>query len=90
MPDPFLEKFSDKLEDFRVEVIDRLARIETQHDRVIERLDRVNGTIDKQSETLREHEKKITRMRALVHLFATVAAAMASFIVHRFRNWFGP
>jgi hypothetical protein len=90
MPDPFQQLLSEKFDDFRVDVIDRLARIETQHGRVIERLDRMNGTMDEHAGTLRDHEKKLTRMRGMVHVFATLAAAVVSFVIHRLRNWFGP
>ena len=90
MQDPFQQMLLEKFDDFRVEVIDRLARIETQHGRVIERLDRMNGAMDKHADAIRDHEKKLARMRGLVHVFATLAAAVVSFVIHRLRNWFGP
>ena len=90
MSDPFLAKLSEKFDDFRVEVIDRLARIETQHDRVIERLDRMNGTVDTHADALRDHEKKLARLRSAAGMLATLVSAAISLVVHRFRGLLGP
>ena len=87
MPDSF---FEEKFDDFRVEVIDRLARIETQHARVIERLDRLNGSLEEHADTLRDHEKKIARIRGAAGILATLVAAAVSMLIGRIRMWFAP
>jgi hypothetical protein len=87
MSDPF---FEEKFDDFRVEVIDRLARIETQHGRVIEHLDRLNGSMEEHADTLRDHEKKLARMRGAASVLATLVAAAVSLFLHRLRAWFSP
>jgi hypothetical protein len=87
MSDPF---FQAKFDDFRVEVIDRLARIETLHDRMIERLDRMNGTMDEHADSLREHEKRLARMRGAASVLAVLIGAAATVIVSRLRFWLAP
>jgi len=82
--------FEEKFDDFRVEVIDRLARIETQHERLIERLDRMNGTIDEHSGSLHEHEKKLARIRGAAGILAALTAAAVSMLLSRLRLWFTP
>jgi len=87
MDDPF---FGEKFEDFRVEVIDRLARIETMHARILEQLNRINGTMDEHDETLTDHEARLSRMRgAAAVLAALTAAAVSAFLAH-LRIWFTP
>ncbi len=81
--------FEEKFDDFRVEVIDRLARIETQHDRMIERLDRMNGSMDDHEDSLHDHEKKLARMRGVVSVLAALIGAAVSVIVSRIRFWLG-
>jgi len=80
--------FEEKFDDFRVEVIDRLARIETQHERMIERLDRMNGTVDEHSDALHDHEKKLARMRGAASIVAALIAAAVSMVLARIRLWF--
>ena len=87
MPGSF---FEEKFDDFRVEVIDRLARIETQHERMIERLDRMNGTIDRHDGALTEHEKKLARMRGAASILAALTAAAVSMLLSRLRAWLMP
>jgi len=84
MPDPF---FDGKFDDFRVEVIDRLARIETKHDRIIERLDKMNGTMKEHADSLEDHEGKISRMRGAAHVLAALIGAAISVMVSRIRFW---
>ena len=48
--------FEEKLDGFRVDVIDRLARIETKHDQVIERLETLNGSVADHEGRIAEHE----------------------------------
>jgi len=84
MPDSF---FGDKFDDFRVEVIDRLARMETKHDRIIERLDKINGTMEEHGDSLEDHERKISRMRGAVSVLAALIGAAISVIVSRLRSW---
>jgi len=80
MDDPF---FGEKFDDFRVEVIDRLARIETQHARMLDCLDRINGTMDEHGESLIEHEARLSRIRGAAGILAAlVAAAVSAFIAH--------
>jgi hypothetical protein len=83
------EFFEEKFDDFRVEVIDRLARIETQHERMIERLDRMNGSMDEHADSLRDHEKKLARMRGALSVLAALIGAAASVVVSRIRFWLG-
>jgi hypothetical protein len=87
MQDSFFEA---KFDDFRVEVIDRLARIETQHERIIERLDRMNGNIDEHADALREHEKKLARIRGAASILAALIAAAVSMLISRMRLWVAP
>jgi len=87
MSDPF---FEEKFDEFRVDVIDRLARIETQHDRMIEHLDRMNGTMDEHADQLRDHEKKLARMRGAASIIATLVAAAVSVLISRIRFWLAP
>jgi len=82
--------FEEKFDDFRVEVIDRLARIETQHERLIERLDRMNGSIDEHARVLHDHEKKLARMRGAASILAAIIAAAVSMLLTRLRLWFTP
>ncbi len=82
--------FEEKFDDFRVEVIDRLARIETQHDRMIERLDRMNGTLGEHTSALRDHEKKLARMRGVATTLAALVAAAVSVLLSRIRFWLTP
>ncbi|HVN09021.1 MAG TPA: hypothetical protein VMV61_08625 [Patescibacteria group bacterium] len=82
--------FEEKFDDFRVEVIDRLARIETQHERMIERLDRMNGTLDDHATVLRDHERKLARMRGAAGILAAIIAAAVSMLLSRLRLWFTP
>jgi len=82
--------FEEKFDDFRVEVIDRLARIETQHERLIERLDRMNGSIDEHAGVLHDHEKKLARMRGAASILAAIIAAAVSMLLTRLRLWFTP
>jgi hypothetical protein len=84
MPESF---FEGKFDDFRVEVIDRLARIETLHDRMIERLDRMNGTMDDHADSLDDHEKKLARMRGAASVLAALLAAALTIIASRIRFW---
>lgn len=86
MNDPY---FEEKFDDFRVEVIDRLARIETQDERILERLDWINGTVLSQSGRLTDHDQKIARMRGATSVIAAlVAAAMSAFFANM-RAWLG-
>jgi hypothetical protein len=87
MSDPF---FQSKFDDFRVEVIDRLARIETLHDRMIERLDRMNGTMDEHSDSLRDQEKKLAHMHGAASIIASLVAAAVSLLISRIRFWLAP
>jgi len=87
MDDPF---FGEKFDDFRVEVIDRLARIETHHMRILERLDRINGTMDDHGDALDEHEARLARMRGAATVLAALTAAAVSALVSRLRIWFAP
>ena len=82
--------FEEKFDDFRVEVIDRLARIETQHERMIERLDRANGRLDDHAAALRDHEKKLARMRGAASIVAALIAAAVSVLLSRIRLWLAP
>jgi len=82
--------FQGKFDDFRVEVIDRLARIETQHERMIERLDHINGTMDEHADALVEHEKKLARMRGAAGILAALVAAAVSVMITRIRFWLAP
>ncbi len=82
--------FEEKFDDFRVEVIDRLARIETQHERIIERLDRSNGTVTSQGVRIADHDQKLARMRGMTSVIAAlVAAAMSAFFAN-VRAWLKP
>ena len=82
--------FEEKFDDFRVEVIDRLARIETQHTRILERLDRINGTMDDHSDSLAEHEARLARMRGAAGILAAMIATVVSALVTHLRVWFAP
>jgi len=82
--------FEDKFDDFRGEVIDRLARIETQHERVLERLERMNGSIEEHAESIRDHEKKLARMRGAASILAACVAAVVSMLLGRIRLWLAP
>ena len=82
--------FEEKFDDFRVEVIDRLARIETQHERMIERLERMNGSIEEHGDALHDHEKKLARMRGAASILAALIAAVVSMILGRIRLWLAP
>ena len=82
--------FEGKFDDFRVEVIDRLARIETQHERMIERLERMNGSLEEHSHALRDHDKKLARMRGAASILAALIAAGVSMVLSRIRLWLGP
>jgi len=82
--------FEEKFDDFRVEVIDRLARIETQHERMIERLERVNGTLDDHARWLLDHDKKLARMRGAASILAALIAAAVSVLLGRVRSWLTP
>jgi len=90
MQDPFLKQFAGKFDDFRVEVIDRLARIETQHARMLERIDQLKCTIERHSETLGDHEKKIARIRGAAGVLATLVAAAVSLFISRLRTLIAP
>ena len=87
MDDPF---FGEKFDEFRVEVIDRLARIETQHTRILERLDRINGTMDEHDDALGEHEARLARMRGAASMLAALIAAAVSALVAHLRVWIAP
>jgi hydroxyethylthiazole kinase-like sugar kinase family protein len=82
--------FEEKFDDFRVEVIDRLARIETQHERMIERLERMNGTLGEHTAALRDHEKKLARIRGAASMLAALVAASVSVLLSRIRFWLAP
>jgi hypothetical protein len=72
-----------------VEVIDRLARIETQDERILERLDWINGTVTSHGTRLIDHDQKLARMRGATSVIAAlVAAAMSAFFANM-RAWFG-
>jgi hypothetical protein len=79
--------FEEKFDEFRVEVIDRLARIETKHDRVTERLDTLNGTVTGHSGRIAEHEGKFARFRGAASVIAAIVAAAMSVIVPKLRAW---
>jgi hypothetical protein len=87
MQDPF---FEEKFDEFRINVIDRLARIETQHERIIERLDRMNGTAELHAEALDEHEERLDRMRGASTVIAALVAAAVTAILARLRVWLAP
>jgi len=82
--------FEEKFDDFRVEVIDRLARIETQHERMIERLERMNGTLGEHTTALRDHDKKLARIRGAASILAALVAASVSMLLTRIRFWLAP
>ncbi|HXZ20230.1 MAG TPA: hypothetical protein VEG63_09790 [Candidatus Acidoferrales bacterium] len=82
--------FEEKFDDFRVEVIDRLARIETQHERMIERLERINGTLHEHDRALHDQEKKLARMRGAASMLAALVAAAVSVVLSRIRLWLAP
>ncbi len=84
MSTPF---FEEKFDDFRVEVIDRLARIETQHERIIERLDRINGTVLQHSGRLIDYDQKLARMRGAASVIAALVAAVMSAFIANVRAW---
>jgi hypothetical protein len=87
MDDPF---FGEKFDDFRVEVIDRLARIETQHTRILERLDRINGTMEEHGQVLVDHEARLARIRGAAGILAALVAAAVSAVVNRLRVGIAP
>jgi hypothetical protein len=87
MGDPFS---GQKFDDFRVEVIDRLARIETMHARILEQLNRINGTMDEHDETLIDHEARLSRMRGAAAVLGALTAAAVSAAIAHLRIWFKP
>ncbi len=82
--------FDEKFDDFRVEVIDRLARIETQHERMLERLELINGTLHEHDRALHDHEKKLARIRGAAGMLAALVATAVSVVFSRLRLWFAP
>jgi chromosome segregation ATPase len=82
--------FGQTFDQFRVDVIDRLARIETQHERIIERLDRMNGSLQDHADKLEEHEERLDRLRGAASVLAALVAAAVSVSVSRFRGWLAP
>ncbi len=80
--------FIEKLDDFRVEVIDRLARMETKHDQVIARLDALNGAVAHHAGRIAEHDRKFARIRGAGSVIAAIVAAAMSVIVPKLRAWF--
>lgn len=80
--------FIEKLDDFRVEVIDRLARIETKHDQMIERLEHLNGTAAAHGGRLAEHDRKFAHIRGASSVIAALVAAAMSAILPKLRVWF--
>jgi prephenate dehydrogenase len=80
--------FEEKLDGFRVEVIDRLARIETKHDQVIERIERLNGTAKTHGVRIAEHDRHFARIRGMGSVIAAIVAAAISFLVPKLRAWF--
>ena len=79
--------FEEKFDEFRVEVIDRLARIETKHDRVTERLDTLNGTVDGHAGRISDHERKFARFRGASSVIAAIVATAMSALVLKLRAW---
>ena len=80
--------FMEKLDDFRVEVIDRLARIETKHDLIIQRLDLLNGTVKTHGVRIDEHDRQFARIRGAGSVIAALVAAAMSVLVPKLRAWF--
>ena len=80
--------FGEKLDDFRVEVIDRLARIETKHDLIIHRLDFLNGTVKTHGVRIDEHVRQFAHIRGVGSVIAAIVAAAISLIVPKLRLWF--
>lgn len=80
--------FEEKLDGFRVDVIDRLARIETKHDQVIERLETLNGSVADHEGRIAEHERKFARFRGASSVIAAIVATAISAILPKLRVWF--
>jgi hypothetical protein len=57
---------------------------------MIERLERVNGSIEEHRHALQDHEKKLARMRGAASILAAMIAAAVSVLLHRVRVWLGP
>jgi hypothetical protein len=79
--------FEEKFDEFRLDVIDRLARMETKHDQVMERLDRLNGTVGANALRIAEHDRKFARLRGASSVIAAIVAAAMSAVVLKLRAW---
>jgi hypothetical protein len=80
--------FEEKFDELRVEVIDRLARIETKHDLIIQRLDLINGTAKTHGVRIAEHDRHFARIHGIGSVIAAIVAAAMSVLVPKLRAWF--
>ncbi len=79
--------FEEKFDDFRIEVIDRLARIETRQERIFERLDWINGAIGTHEKRLDRHDRRFARLHGASSVIAALVAAAMSAVLGRLRVW---
>jgi hypothetical protein len=79
----------DRLDYFLVEVVDRLARIETKHDGVIARLDKLNGTVADDGIRISAHDKEFARISGAASIIAALVAAAVSAVIPLLRLWLG-
>jgi hypothetical protein len=67
-----------------------LARIETENMRILEWLERMNGSLREHEDTLTEHEGRLARMRGAASVLAAMVAAAVSALVAHLRVWLAP
>lgn len=79
--------FEEKFDSFRLDVIDRLARIETKHDQMIEHLDFLNGSVARHAGHIADHDRKFARIRGTSSVIAALVAAAMSAILPKLRAW---
>ncbi len=77
----------EKFDGFRLDVIDRLARMETKHDQVIAQLDKLNGTVAHHAARIADHDRRFARIRGASSVIAAMVAAAISALLPKLRAW---
>ncbi len=75
-------RFDEKFDDFRVEVIDRLARIETMHTTATERLDRFSGILRDHDTELKKHGNELAGAKGAAGIIGAGAGAAIAAVIH--------
>lgn len=75
-------RFDEKFDDFRVEVIDRLARIETMHTTSNDRMERFGTWLQRHEDELKRHSGEISKAKGAAGIIGAGFGMAAGALYH--------